>query len=40
MTTAAYDIPCRLEWTDTVRAIVLLPLAVVLLAVLAVREYW
>lgn len=40
MTTSAYEIPRRLEWTDTVRAIVLLPLAVVLLAFLAIREYW
>jgi hypothetical protein len=39
MTTSAYEIPRRLEWTDTARAIVLLPLAVVLLAFLAIREY-
>ena len=40
MTTSAYEIPRSLEWTDTVRAIVLLPLAVLLLAFLAIREYW
>jgi hypothetical protein len=40
MNTQAYDVPNRLQWVDTVRAFALLPLALVVLAFLAVREYW
>ena len=40
MKTLAYDVPNRLEWLDTARALVLLPLALVVLGFLAIREYW
>ncbi len=40
MNTQAYDVPNHLEWVDTARALVLLPLALVVLGFLAIREYW
>ncbi|MFT4077670.1 MAG: hypothetical protein QM647_19245 [Asticcacaulis sp.] len=40
MKTPAYEIPTHLEWVDTARAFALLPLALVVLTYLAIREYW
>ncbi len=40
MNTQAYEIPNRLEWMDTARALALLPLALVVVGFLAIREYW
>ncbi|HTN41832.1 MAG TPA: hypothetical protein VLZ84_11810 [Asticcacaulis sp.] len=40
MNTQAYEVPKHLEWVDTARALALLPLALVVLGFLAIREYW
>jgi len=38
MTKPAYDIPTRLTWSTSVRALLLLPLALLLVVFLYVRE--
>jgi hypothetical protein len=40
MTGLTYEVRSRRDWTETARAIALLPLALVLLVFLAVRERW